>query len=291
MMNEQTQEIHHDINDHDDDDDDEEEDDEEDDDDDDDVATEAAVAGNHQPSNTTSTAATATNAATTTTTNAATTTNASSATNSSTSNAISSLTVAAVSNLDALYGLREMGREALCWQLSSAKPGNGVEQIRDQSTDTYWQSDGMTQPHIIQVHFARRVAISHVCLYLDYNLDESYTPKTIAVHSGMTCTQDLIPAIVDNATVELHEPVGWVIIPLTAPPDPLDDILLLQQQQQQQDQRRPRDHEHHHHTSSSSNIPRRIVRTHLLQIEICAMHQNGRDTHVRQGKQQHPLYQ
>jgi anaphase-promoting complex subunit 10 len=289
MMNEQTQEIHHDINDHDDDDDDEEEDDEEDDDDDDDVATEAAVAGNHQPSNTTSTAATATNAATTTTTNAASTT--ASATNSSTSNAISSLTVAAVSNLDALYGLREMGREALCWQLSSAKPGNGVEQIRDQSTDTYWQSDGMTQPHIIQVHFARRVAISHVCLYLDYNLDESYTPKTIAVHSGMTCTQDLIPAIVDNATVELHEPVGWVIIPLTAPPDPLDDILLLQQQQQ--DQRRPQDHEHHrhHHTNSSSTIPRRIVRTHLLQIEICAMHQNGRDTHVRQGKQQHPLYQ
>ena len=80
------------------------------------------------------------------------------------------LPIQAVSNLDSLYGLREIGKEALCWQLSSAKPGNGVEQIRDQSTDTYWQSDGVSQPHLIQVHFARRVAISHVCLYLDFNL-------------------------------------------------------------------------------------------------------------------------
>ena len=79
------------------------------------------------------------------------------------------LPIQAVSNLDSLYGLREIGKEALCWQLSSAKPGNGVEQIRDQSTDTYWQSDGVSQPHLIQVHFARRVAISHICLYLDFN--------------------------------------------------------------------------------------------------------------------------
>lgn len=82
----------------------------------------------------------------------------------------SALPIQAVSNLDSLYGLREIGKEALCWQLSSAKPGNGVEQIRDQSTDTYWQSDGVSQPHLIQVHFARRVAISHICLYLDFNL-------------------------------------------------------------------------------------------------------------------------
>ena len=80
------------------------------------------------------------------------------------------LPIQAVSNLDSLYGLREIGKEALCWQLSSAKPGNGVEQIRDQSTDTYWQSDGVSQPHLIQVHFARRVAITHICVYLDFNL-------------------------------------------------------------------------------------------------------------------------
>jgi anaphase-promoting complex subunit 10 len=121
------------------------------------------------------------------------------------------MAIPAVPNLDSLYGLREIGREALCWQLSSAKPGNGVEQIRDQSTDTYWQSDGVSQPHWIQVHFGRRVALSHVCLYLDYNLDESYTPKHLSVQVGMT-TQDLTPAIYPvNTLVELNEPVGWCV--------------------------------------------------------------------------------
>jgi len=121
------------------------------------------------------------------------------------------LPINAVGTLDALYGLREIGKEALCWQLSSAKPGNGVEQIRDQSTDTYWQSDGVSQPHSIQVHFGRRVALSHVCLYLDYNLDESYTPKTLSIQVGMT-TQDLTPAIFPaNTVVELTEPVGWCV--------------------------------------------------------------------------------
>ena len=188
------------------------------------------------------------------------------------------LLIHAVSNLDSLYGLREIGREALCWQLSSAKPGNGVEQIRDQSTDTYWQSDGVSQPHWIQVHFARRVAISHVCLYLDYNLDESYTPKSLSVQVGMT-TQDLSPAIYPvNTVIEFNEPVGWCIIPLTAPPDPLDDCeeedpllasttTTLEQQQQQ---------------PSSTSSRRRVVRTHLIQISMVSMHQNGRDTHIRQ---------
>lgn len=181
------------------------------------------------------------------------------------------LQIPAVSNLDCLYGLREIGREALCWQLSSAKPGNGVEQIRDQSTDTYWQSDGVSQPHWIQVHFARRVAISHVCLYLDYNLDESYTPKHLSVQVGMT-TQDLVPAIFPaNTVVELNEPVGWCIIPLTAPPDPLDDDEDEEEFIDDDVQK-----------GGVKRSKRRLVRTHLIQISIISMHQNGRDTHIRQ---------
>jgi anaphase-promoting complex subunit 10 len=114
-----------------------------------------------------------------------------------------------------LSHLREIGKEALCWQLSSAKPGNGVEQIRDASLDTYWQSDGTKQPHWIQVHFARRVAVSHVCLYLDYSLDESYTPKKVGVQHGMT-NQDLQAAVhPSNTQIEFNEPVGWCIVPLS----------------------------------------------------------------------------
>ncbi len=33
---------------------------------------------------------------------------------------------------------REIGDEAV-WTLSSAKPGNGIEQLRDGNTETFWQ--------------------------------------------------------------------------------------------------------------------------------------------------------
>ena len=170
------------------------------------------------------------------------------------------LKIKAVPEINLGKNYREIGKEALCWQLSSAKPGNGVEQIRDGSTDTYWQSDGVKQPHWVQVHFARRVALSHVCLYLDYSLDESYTPKRVSVHHGMT-SQDLQSAVYPARTeIEFSEPSGWCIIPLSAPPDPLDV----------------------YHQLSSASSTKTGIRAHLLRISILNMHQNGRDTHVRQ---------
>jgi anaphase-promoting complex subunit 10 len=186
------------------------------------------------------------------------------------------LVIPAVNNLDALYGLREIGREALCWQLSSAKPGNGVEQIRDHSTETYWQSDGTSQPHWIQVHFARRVAISHVCLYLDYNLDESYTPRRLSVQVGMT-NHDLMPAILPpNTLVEFQEPVGWCIVPLQRAPDPLEDDGSDDEEDEEEDEMDDDE------DPSRKNHPKRVVKAHLIQISILSQHQNGRDTHVRQ---------
>ena len=162
--------------------------------------------------------------------------------------------VRAVPTLESLHGMRDLGRDIVCWTLSSAKPGNGVDQIRDSSVETYWQSDG-SQPHYIQIVFSRRVAVSHVCLYLDFNIDESYTPKKVCIEYGMTL-HELQTALV----VELSEPVGWCILPLEAPPDPLDEV---------------------DDNNSSSPLP---VRTHLIQITVLTMHQNGRDTHVRQVK-------
>ena len=35
-------------------------------------------------------------------------------------------------------------------------------------------------------------------------------------------------------------------------------------------------------TEQSTSRSRRIVRTHLIQISVISMHQNGRDTHIRQ---------
>lgn len=51
---------------------------------------------------------------------------------------------------------REIGDEAV-WHLSTAKPGNGVVQLRDDNNDTFWQSDG-SQPHLVSINF-----IFHFC--------------------------------------------------------------------------------------------------------------------------------
>ena len=71
---------------------------------------------------------------------------------------------------------REIGTDAV-WTLSTAKPGNGVEQLRydlfghsgfvlqshlinpmhrDNNTETYWQSDG-PQPHLVNIQFHKKV--------------------------------------------------------------------------------------------------------------------------------------
>jgi anaphase-promoting complex subunit 10 len=136
---------------------------------------------------------------------------------------------------------RELGEEAV-WTISSAKPGNGVEQLRDNNTETYWQSDGL-HPHTITIQFLRKVNVSDVCLFLDYTLDESYAPKKINIRSGTT-----LHDLVDICGVELTEPTGWIPLHLA----PNDESGFL--------------------------------RTHLIQIQIISMHQNGRDTHIRQVK-------
>jgi anaphase-promoting complex subunit 10 len=52
---------------------------------------------------------------------------------------------------------REIGDEAV-WTLSSAKAGNGVEQLRDENTNTFWQSDG-AQPHFVNIQFMKKTRV------------------------------------------------------------------------------------------------------------------------------------
>lgn len=44
------------------------------------------------------------------------------------------------------------------WSLSTAKPGNGVEQLRDGNLETYWQSDG-PQPHLVNIQFHKKTRV------------------------------------------------------------------------------------------------------------------------------------
>ncbi|TYZ64983.1 hypothetical protein PybrP1_005775 [[Pythium] brassicae (nom. inval.)] len=146
--------------------------------------------------------------------------------------------------MDAGGARREVGDEAV-WSLSTAKPGNGVDQLRDNNVDTYWQSDG-SQPHLINIQFQRKTALVALALYLDYKLDESYTPKKLSLRCGAT-----LHDLREIHTQSIAEPSGWVTIPLRAA------------------------------DSDDTEAP---LRTFFLQIAVVAMHQNGRDTHIRQVK-------
>uniref|UniRef100_M8CH72 Anaphase-promoting complex subunit 10 n=1 Tax=Aegilops tauschii TaxID=37682 RepID=M8CH72_AEGTA len=78
--------------------------------------------------------------------------------------------------------MREMAKTAV-WSVSSSKPGNGVASLRDHSLDTYWQSDG-AQPHLVNIQFQKKVQLQLVVLYVDFKLDESYTPSKISIRAG-----------------------------------------------------------------------------------------------------------
>ncbi|KAJ0085005.1 hypothetical protein Patl1_30342 [Pistacia atlantica] len=78
--------------------------------------------------------------------------------------------------------LREIGKKA-AWSVSSCKPSNGVSSLRDDNLDTYWQSDG-AQPHLVNIQFQKKVKLQLVVIYVDFKLDESYTPSKISIRAG-----------------------------------------------------------------------------------------------------------
>uniref|UniRef100_T1JJR3 Anaphase-promoting complex subunit 10 n=1 Tax=Strigamia maritima TaxID=126957 RepID=T1JJR3_STRMM len=103
--------------------------------------------------------------------------------------------------------IREVGSQAV-WSLSSCKPGFGVEQLRDDCLDTYWQSDG-PQPHLVNIQFRKKTTIQNVCIYADYKSDESYTPNRISVRTGSHFND-----LQEVEVLDFNEPSGWVVIPL-----------------------------------------------------------------------------
>ncbi len=89
-----------------------------------------------------------------------------------------------------------------------ARAGFGVDQLRDGTVETYWQSDGQL-PHLVNIQFRRKTTVSDVAVYTDFKLDESYTPSKISVRCG-TNFNDLQ----EIEVVDLSEPAGWVVVPL-----------------------------------------------------------------------------
>jgi hypothetical protein len=65
--------------------------------------------------------------------------------------------------------------------------GFGVDQLRDDCMDTYWQSDGQL-PHLVNIQFRRKTTVHDICIFTDYKLDESYTPSRQVCQDN--CTLD-----------------------------------------------------------------------------------------------------
>jgi anaphase-promoting complex subunit 10 len=97
---------------------------------------------------------------------------------------------------------REIGDLAV-WTLSSAKPGNGVEQLRDDSVSTFWQSDG-TQPHFVNIQFLKKMRVQEISMYLDFKTDESYTPQKISIRVGNSFYE-----LQEVKLIDFEEPIGW----------------------------------------------------------------------------------
>lgn len=96
------------------------------------------------------------------------------------------------------------------------------------------------------LQFHKKTSLLELAIYLDYRLDESYTPRRISIRSGTT-SHDLT----ELARVAVTEPTGWIIVPLG--------------------------------NEGGVGVDR-FLRAHILQVAVINMHQNGRDTHVRQIK-------
>mmetsp|Transcript_37751 Transcript_37751/g.76817 ORF Transcript_37751/g.76817 Transcript_37751/m.76817 type:complete len:176 (-) Transcript_37751:53-580(-) len=109
---------------------------------------------------------------------------------------------------------------------------------------------------------------------MDYNLDESYTPKRISIKVGMTFHD-----LEEVKCVDLNEPNGWCSIPLYKLPgdDPLDDI-------DEEDVDGADKNDGYDPLAGPLSGKRMPLRTHFIQVSVVSMHQNGRDTHCRMVK-------
>jgi anaphase-promoting complex subunit 10 len=103
--------------------------------------------------------------------------------------------------------LREISTLA-SWTVSTFKPGCGVRELLSPSTASFWQSDG-PQPHLLTIHFFKVVSVVRMRIYLDLDLDESYTPTRMVFAAGMG-EHDLV----EFAEWRGEDPHGWVEVPL-----------------------------------------------------------------------------
>lgn len=187
---------------------------------------------------------------------------------------------------------RDLTNKAI-WTVSTAKPGNGVEQLLDGSGETYWQSDGM-QPHIITAQFSSKHRLSSILLFLDVSRDESYTPAEVSVRAGSNA-HDMKYV---RRSRRVKAPKGWIEIPLGEYVDEGDECSESDSEDDGRRERRERrmkereksveatwsDREHGVNGELERVRDRAVTRAFRLEIIIHCNHHNGRDSRVRMVK-------
>ncbi|OAL05117.1 galactose-binding like protein, partial [Phaeosphaeriaceae sp. SRC1lsM3a] len=108
------------------------------------------------------------------------------------------------------------------WTVSSSKPGCSVPQLRHPSTSLFWQSDG-PQPHYLNIHFSKLVRVVALRLYLDFEIDESYTPTKILFLAGSGGND-----LVEWGELKCESPRGWVWVDFSGPTMPVLRAHLIQ---------------------------------------------------------------
>lgn len=143
------------------------------------------------------------------------------------------------------------------WKLSSFKQGCGLAQLRDDSPDTLWQSDGsngssnansatnmhnnqLSNPHSVTIQFSKKVSLERISIFTNYTLDESYTPSRIRIMAGSSAWD-----LSEVCTVEFNKPIGWLHIIFNGI---RDDCVL---------------------------------KCFVVKLVILANHQDGKDSHIR----------
>ncbi|TLD27753.1 Anaphase-promoting complex subunit 10 [Venturia nashicola] len=164
-------------------------------------------------------------------------------------------------------GLKEISSLA-SWTVSSSKPGCGIPALRSPSTSQFWQSDG-PQPHHLNIHFFKLVEIVGIRIYLDFDLDESYTPTLVKFAAG-TGYVDLQ----EFAVMRFEQPKGWMSVDFEGVGDPAEDPCVTDENEEEIDMDEEEEKE-----NSLRKMP--VLRCMLVQVRICENHQNGKDTHLR----------
>ncbi|WEW54705.1 hypothetical protein PRK78_000127 [Emydomyces testavorans] len=194
------------------------------------------------------------------------------------------------------------------WTVSTHKPGCGIAALRNPSPSQFWQSDG-PQPHTLTLHFFKRVSVVRIRVYLDFELDESYTPTKMVFLAGMGGND-----LVEFAAWQGESPCGWVDIPLDGVGGSHEGRVRKKRRGIKGDKQTPNGQESGHHEerfswgSSTNDDDERnsdyhhsdsedddgvfdnndedptagnVLKAMVIQVRICENHQNGKDTHVR----------